>query len=180
VSDSGRRNGRPSTPGHPPDESVNELTSIPFILALGSNLGDREDNLARGLRFLGERLHIEAVSRTVESEPWGPVSQGAFLNLTLRGTGADNPFSLLQFARAAELDSGRRRDERYGPRTLDVDLIFFGDLMLDHPDLTLPHPRWEERPFVRNLLPEVGGAMVDPATGRRLVDVPPVPDGAPK
>jgi 2-amino-4-hydroxy-6-hydroxymethyldihydropteridine diphosphokinase len=162
------------------EKGADETGQIPFVLALGSNLGDRRENLARGLRFLGERLQIEAVSRTMESPPWGPVPQGAFLNLALRGTGADNPFALLDIAQAAEEDAGRRRDVRYGPRTLDVDLIFFGDLMLDHPDLTLPHPRWEERPFVRNLLPEIGGEMVNPVTGRRLVDVPGVAGEMPR
>jgi len=178
VSDSGRCADLAS--GQVSDKSAQRPTEISFVLALGSNLGDREENLARGLRFLGERLQIEAVSRTMESRPWGPVPQGAFLNLTLRGTGVDNPFALLDIARAAEKDAGRRRDVRYGPRTLDVDLIFFGDLMLDHPELTLPHPRWEDRPFVRNLLAEIGGTMVDPVTGRRLVDLPTVADGAPR
>jgi len=184
VSSTGPRAGPQASPRSTswpvPEGQAGGAAGIPFVLALGSNLGDREENLARGLRFLGERLQIDAVSRIMESEPWGSVDQGPFLNLTLRGTGVGNPFALLEIAREAELDAGRRRDVRYGPRTLDVDLIFFGDLMLNHPDLILPHPRWEERSFVRDLLPEIGGTMVDPVTGRHLVDVPAASDRASK
>jgi 2-amino-4-hydroxy-6-hydroxymethyldihydropteridine diphosphokinase len=145
------------------------MDEISFILALGSNLGDRRANLQLGLRELAGEVTIDAVSRIIESEPWGPVGdQGPYLNLVLRGHGARSPRELLAIAQAAETAAGRVRGVRYGPRTLDVDIIFMGDLVMDSPQLTIPHPEWAKRAFVRDLLPEVAGDMVDPRSGRPL------------
>ncbi|MEX0856257.1 MAG: 2-amino-4-hydroxy-6-hydroxymethyldihydropteridine diphosphokinase [Gemmatimonadota bacterium] len=173
VGPRGRRR-RPTIPTRP--ESVGEgLEAVPFVLALGSNLGDRRGHLDAGLRYLSERLQIERVSSIVESEPWGPVSQPHYLNLVLRGHGAESPTGLLRIAQGAEAEAGRVRDLRYGPRTLDVDIVFFGDLVLETPSLTIPHPRWEERPFVRDLLKEVADDLVDPRSGRSLGELDELP-----
>jgi len=148
------------------------MDDISFILALGSNLGDRQANLQLGLRELAGKVTIDAVSRIIESEPWGPVrDQGLFLNLVLRGHGAHSPRELLAIAQGAEIAAGRVRGVRYGPRTLDVDIIFMGNVVIDSPLLTIPHPEWEKRAFVRNLLPGVAGDMVDPRSGRPLSGV---------
>jgi len=154
--------------------------AVPVILALGSNLGDRLRNLDTGLRVLGRRIRVERVSRVVESEPWGPVPQGPFLNLVLRGTTELEPMELLEVLQAAEREAGRGPGLRFGPRTLDIDLIFYGDRTSDDPRLAIPHPRWEERPFVYALLPDVAGGMVDPASGRALSSLLPggrLPEG---
>jgi 2-amino-4-hydroxy-6-hydroxymethyldihydropteridine diphosphokinase len=141
----------------------------PFILALGSNLGDRRARLEQGIHFLSERLRLCAVSRLVESPPWGPVArQGDFFNVLVRGSTALGPLELLEVLQQAEAAAGRRRFEPQGPRTLDVDLVFYGTLRIEHPRLVVPHPRWRERPFVADLLPDVAGSMIDPATGRPL------------
>lgn len=152
----------------------------PFLLSLGSNLGDRRAHLESGLRSLAVHVQIEAVSRVVESEAWGPVSQGSYLNLVVRGRTVGEPAELLRIAQEAEAGAGRRREVRYGPRTLDVDLLFFGDLTSDDPKLTLPHPHWEERPFVHALVREVAGDVVDPRSGVPLAQLVPggvLPDG---
>lgn len=143
----------------------------PVILALGSNLGDRRANLARGLEVLRRGVTIEATSRLVESEPWGPVpDQPHFLNLVVRGRTALDPHELLDLLRRAEAEAGRVRDVPQGPRTLDVDIVFFGDREVRSTDLRIPHPRWRERPFVSRLVPDVAGAMIDPGSGRPLAD----------
>jgi 2-amino-4-hydroxy-6-hydroxymethyldihydropteridine diphosphokinase len=141
---------------------------VPFVLSLGSNQGDRADFLRLGVRVLRERISVDIISRTIETDPWGPVRQPRFLNLLLRGHGAPDPFVLLAWAQEAEQAAGRKRTVRFGPRTLDVDIVFFGGIVLDSATLTLPHPRWDDRPFVRELLPEVAGDLVDPRSGRPL------------
>ena len=148
----------------------------PFLLSLGSNLGDRRAHLGAGLRFLEECLEIEAVSRVVESEPWGPVPQGPYLNVVVRGRTRRTARDLLRIAGEAEEERGRKRGVRYGARTLDVDLLFFGELVCDEPELTVPHPRWWDRPFVYGLLREVAGDLTDPRSGRPVAEV--IPDDA--
>lgn len=149
---------------------------VPVILALGSNVGDRRAHLERGIDFLGRRVQIVRVSRVVESRPWGPIAQGDFLNLVLRAESPLGPFGLLELLQQAEADAGRDRVIPQGPRTLDVDLVFFGELRLDEPGLVVPHPHWRERPFVADLVGEVAGTMTDPASGRPLREV--VPPGS--
>ncbi len=141
----------------------------PFILSLGSNLGDRLAHLRGGVEFLRRRVTVEALSKVVESAPWGPLPQPPFLNLLLRGRTERSPASLLSVANEAESRAGRVRTEtRWGPRTLDVDLIFFGDMRLRSVRLQIPHPRWQERPFVWWLLRDVASGMIDPTSGAAL------------
>jgi len=156
------------------------VPGAPFILSLGSNLGDRSAHLGRGIDFLKSHVEVEALSQVVESVPWGPVAQPEFLNLVLRGRTEGSPAALLHMAQEAEANEGRDRGgPRWGPRTLDVDLVFFGEMRLRSVRLVIPHPRWKERGFVRWLIPEVAGEMVDPASGRRLADLEagPCPEG---
>jgi 2-amino-4-hydroxy-6-hydroxymethyldihydropteridine diphosphokinase len=120
------------------------------VLSIGSNLGDR----AAALQAVVEafRPWLVAVSPVYETEPWGPVPQDDYLNavLLVRDDGA-GPREWLERARAAEHAAGRTRDVRWGPRTLDVDVIAVDDVLSADPELTLPHPRAAERAFV--LLP---------------------------
>ena len=144
---------------------------VPVLLALGSNLGDRRRHLELGLDFLSRRLRVRAISRVVESAPWGPVEQPHFLNLVLRAETRLAPLSLLNILQAAEAAAGRVRAVPQGPRTLDVDLIFYGSRTVESPRLVIPHPAWRERPFVHDLVAEVAGDMVEPSSGRLLRNV---------
>lgn len=127
------------------------------ILSFGSNLGDRRYHLVNGILRLQTSglVRLEAISRVVESQAWGPVQQGPYLNLLLRGEAQIDAIGLLELLQRIERDEGRVRDLRYGPRTLDIDIIFYGDLHLSTDSLTLPHPYWRERPFVHDLLGDV-------------------------
>jgi 2-amino-4-hydroxy-6-hydroxymethyldihydropteridine diphosphokinase len=152
----------------------------PFLLSLGSNLGDRSEHLRNGIDFLKEHMDVERVSQVVESAPWGPVPQPDFLNVVVRGRTERSPAWLLRMAQASEANEGRDRGgPRWGPRTLDVDLIFIGEMRLRSVRLVLPHPHWKERGFVRWLISEVAGEMVDPASGRSLSEFGggPAPEG---
>jgi 2-amino-4-hydroxy-6-hydroxymethyldihydropteridine diphosphokinase len=120
------------------------------VLSLGSNIGDRAANL-RGalatLRAAGAR--IVAVSPVYATAPWGGVEQDDFLNAVVVAEDPDSrPWSWLARARAAESRAGRTRDVRWGPRTLDVDVLDVDGTTSDDPELTLPHPRAHDRAFV--------------------------------
>ncbi|MER7132256.1 2-amino-4-hydroxy-6-hydroxymethyldihydropteridine diphosphokinase [Streptosporangium saharense] len=120
------------------------------VLALGSNLGDRFDTLQGALDALFDSPELEfvEVSPVYETDPVGGPEQGPYLNAVVIASSTLEPMALLERALSAENAFGRTREVRWGPRTLDVDLITVGDLVSDDPELTLPHPRAHERAFV--------------------------------
>ena len=117
------------------------------VLSLGSNVGDRRAHLCAGLEVIASRLALLAVSPTYETAPVGGVAQPDFLNLVAVVDTADAEAAFAA-AQAAEEARGRLRSRRWGPRTLDVDVIDVGGQVRDDPRLTLPHPRAHERAFV--------------------------------
>jgi 2-amino-4-hydroxy-6-hydroxymethyldihydropteridine diphosphokinase len=139
------------------------------FLSLGSNLGDRRQYLADAIAGLPD---VVAVSPVYESDPvGGPPGQGPFLNAVVELRTAHGPHALLEAARRAEAGAGRVREERWGPRTLDVDVLLVGDLTVDDDDeLTVPHPRMWERAFVlvplADLAPEIADAPLAAIGGR--------------
>ena len=117
------------------------------VLSIGSNLGDRLAHLQGAVDML--RPWLRAVSPVFETAPWGPVEQDDYLNAVLLvADEAATPRDWLARAHAAEQAAGRTRDLRWGPRTLDVDVVAVDDVASDDPELTLPHPRAAERAFV--------------------------------
>ncbi|GAA3409970.1 2-amino-4-hydroxy-6-hydroxymethyldihydropteridine diphosphokinase [Streptosporangium vulgare] len=142
-----------------------------MVLALGSNLGDRFDTLRGALDALFEKpdLTFVAVSPVYETDPVGGPEQGAYLNAVVIAESALEPRALLDRAQGVENAFGRVRVERWGARTLDIDLITVGDAVMDDPDLTLPHPRAHERAFV--LVPWVRADPGAVLSGRRVADL---------
>jgi 2-amino-4-hydroxy-6-hydroxymethyldihydropteridine diphosphokinase len=140
-------------------------------LALGANLGDRLTALQRAADLLDATDGIDVVrsSRVFETAPVGP-AQPDFLNAVIEVDTWLTPRELLEAGLAVERELGRERHERWGPRTIDVDVLTFDDLEVDEPDLVIPHPRMHERAFV--LVP-LGELAADPPLPgrRRLVDV---------
>jgi 2-amino-4-hydroxy-6-hydroxymethyldihydropteridine diphosphokinase len=120
---------------------------VRVVLALGSNLGDRMGHLRTGLAVLRSELAVLAVSPVYETDPVGGPEQGPYLNAVLLAE-APSAAAALEAAQAAERTADRERTVRWGPRTLDVDVIDAGGLTSDDPVLTLPHPRAAERSFV--------------------------------
>lgn len=151
--------------------------TIPFdgghhraILALGSNLGDRAGYLRHAVRNLG---HIVAQSQVYETAPvGGPGDQGAYLNMVVVVDTPLDPFALLRRCQRVEASAGRERKVHWGPRTLDVDILFHDDVRLDSPGLTVPHPRINERRFVLGPLSEVAPDRVPAAW---MTSLPPDP-----
>lgn len=128
------------------------------FLALGSNLGDRRAYLKAALQRLPD---VVAVSHLYETDPvGGPPGQGAFLNCVVELRTTRTPRELLGIAQAAEAAAERVRRERWGPRTLDVDVLLVGDESVDEPDLVVPHPRMWERGFVLVPLADLAPELV--------------------
>lgn len=128
------------------------------FLALGSNLGDRWANLRAAVDALPD---VTAVSPVYETDPvGGPEGQEPYLNCVVMLITDRTPRQLLSLCRELEAAAGRTRGERWGPRTLDVDVLLVGDAVVDDPDLQVPHPRMGERPFVLVPLADVAPDLV--------------------
>lgn len=123
---------------------------VPVVLAIGSNLGDREDILHSAVMALHETDGLRVVGRSpiVATDPVGGPAQGEYLNAVVQVECWLAPFELLDACQQIEADHDRIRGERWGPRTLDIDIITYGQLVDDHERLHLPHPRAFERAFV--------------------------------
>jgi 2-amino-4-hydroxy-6-hydroxymethyldihydropteridine diphosphokinase len=132
-------------------------------LALGSNLGDRLANLQTAVDALADTagIRVDALSRVYETAPVGGPPQDPFLNAVVAVDTELDPHALLALAQQLERNAHRVRGERFGPRTLDVDVLLYDDLALDDPDLVLPHPRMWERGFVLAPLRDVAPHLVD-------------------
>ena len=150
------------------------MTTTAF-LGLGSNLGERLFNLQHAVDLLRDEpgIRVVACSRVWETDPVGGPDQPDFLNVVLRIETSLSPQSLLAACNRVEADLGRVREKRWGPRTLDVDILLFGTEVVTGPDqagLTIPHPRMLERAFVLMPLLEIEPDATLP-DGRRIVDL---------
>jgi 2-amino-4-hydroxy-6-hydroxymethyldihydropteridine diphosphokinase len=148
-------------------------------LGLGANLGDRLASLQRAVELLaGRGVRAVASSRVWETEPvGGPDEQPTYLNAVVRAETELDPAGVLTAANGVEAALGRTREVRWGPRTIDIDVLLFDDLRRDDPELTIPHPRLTERGFVVLPLLEIDPEPVLP-DGTRLLDLRIDPDGA--
>lgn len=145
----------------------------PVAVALGSNLGDRHAFIQLAISELAHLLRDLRISRVYETDPVDVVGhQPRFLNAAAIGTTSErDPRVLLNRLQAIEHAAGRERPFPNAARTLDLDLILFGDVILDEPDLTVPHPRFRERRFVLEPLAEIAGAWRDPVSGRSITQL---------
>lgn len=137
-------------------------------VGIGANLGDREATIERAVALLRAEPEIEvvAVSRLVETEPWGPVEQPPYLNGALELDTGLSPTALLLTLLRIERTLGRTRDgERWGPRTIDLDLLLVDGRVERSDELELPHPRMHERAFVLEPLAELDAGLVVPGRG---------------
>lgn len=135
------------------------------FLGLGTNLGDRAANLRHALAALPPDFTVTAVSRLYETEPAYLLDQPRFLNLAARAQTALAPLAALRRLKAIESALGRQASVRYGPRLIDLDLLLYEAVLMDTPELTLPHPRLPERAFVLVPLAEVAPDLVHPGLG---------------
>ncbi|HET8605863.1 MAG TPA: 2-amino-4-hydroxy-6-hydroxymethyldihydropteridine diphosphokinase [Gaiellaceae bacterium] len=135
------------------------------FVGVGANLGDREATIREAVRLLGD--DVVAVSRLRETEPWGYVDQPAFLNGAVLLETDLAPRALLERLLAVERRLGRTREgPRYGPRTIDLDLLLYEDRVVEEEGLSLPHPRLHERPFALEPLLDLDPELELPGRGR--------------
>jgi len=137
-------------------------------IALGTNLGNRSENLARARESLAEHVRIVKSSSIYETIPWGVADQPLFLNQVIEGETELNALELLRFLKQIEQEMGRKESIRYGPRLIDLDVLLYGDLQMQTPELTIPHIRMTERAFVLVPLDEIAPHLDIPGTGMNV------------
>jgi 2-amino-4-hydroxy-6-hydroxymethyldihydropteridine diphosphokinase len=141
-------------------------------VAMGSNLGDRHGHLVYAVARLAEHFQRLRVSLTIDTKPVGVTGeQPDFLNAAVIGETTLTARALLDTLLAIERDRGRERPFAGAARTLDLDLILFGNHIIDEPDLIVPHPRFRERQFVLEPLATIAPGMVDPVTGQTVEEL---------
>lgn len=142
------------------------------FLALGSNIEDRLDHLQAAVNALDDhpKLRVDALSSVYETEPVGGPEQGPYLNMVLRVATLLSPRGLLRAAQAVEQALGRERLQRWGPRTMDIDILLYGTSTVHRRNLDIPHPRLAQRPFALVPLLEVAPGMKLP-DGRSLASL---------
>ena len=138
------------------------MDPVTVYLGLGSNLGRREDNLRRAIGLLRRCVLPRRASPVYETAPWGFSQQPDFLNCVLEVTATLAPHQVLSSVQGLEREMGRQPGVRYGPRLIDVDILFYGSQTLEYPDLQIPHPRLHQRAFVLVPLADLAAALSHP------------------
>jgi 2-amino-4-hydroxy-6-hydroxymethyldihydropteridine diphosphokinase len=141
--------------------------TVTAYLSLGSNLGNREDNLDMALKLLSQRMRLGKVSSIYDTEPLGNTNQPRFLNLACEIFTHLTPEGLLALAKGIEVKMGRR-GKSGEPRTIDIDILLYGDEVVDTRDLVIPHPKMAERSFVLVPLAEIAPDLVHPVLKKTI------------
>ena len=136
-----------------------------IYLALGTNLGDRLANLRDAINALAPDVSVLRESTVYETPPWGYTDQPAFLNMVVEAETSLRPRALLGYLKQREDELGRVKNFRYGPRHIDLDILFYDDLVLEDERLQIPHPRLHERAFVLVPLNDLAPDFVHPVLG---------------
>ncbi|WAM31627.1 2-amino-4-hydroxy-6-hydroxymethyldihydropteridine diphosphokinase [Caldicellulosiruptor naganoensis] len=147
------------------------MQKMEVILALGSNLGDRQRNIETAIEYLKEKVDIKKVSTIIETEPYGYTQQPKFLNCCLMGKTCLSPFELLEFVLSIEKKMGRERLFKWGPRNIDIDILFYNSLVIDEENLKIPHPEIQKREFVLLPLSEIAPDFVHPVLKKTVVQL---------
>jgi 2-amino-4-hydroxy-6-hydroxymethyldihydropteridine diphosphokinase len=134
-------------------------------LGLGTNLGERRQNLRSAQAALAPFLQVTRASLVYQTPPWGYTNQPAFLNQVLEGSTYLAPSDLLARLKSTEVQLGRIATFQYGPRLIDIDILFYGSQQVDSPNLVIPHPRLAERAFMLVPLAELAPDLLYPALG---------------
>jgi 2-amino-4-hydroxy-6-hydroxymethyldihydropteridine diphosphokinase len=140
-------------------------------LALGTNLGDRSGNLKQAIAALTPQLDVKAKSQVYETPPWGFEEQPKFLNQVVKANTYLDPEPLLKHLKRLEVALGRQESFPNGPRLIDIDLLFYDDLVVNKPSLVIPHPRLHERGFVLLPLMDVAPNLVHPVQQKTVQEL---------
>jgi len=144
---------------------------VVVYLGLGSNMGNRQDNLDKAIGFLSQRLRVGKVSSVYETEPVGNPNQPRFLNLVCQVYTTLAPRELLNLAKGIESKLGRVPSQSNAPRPIDIDILFYGDQVIETPELVIPHPRLVERAFVLVPLAEIAPDLRHPVIDKPIEEL---------
>jgi 2-amino-4-hydroxy-6-hydroxymethyldihydropteridine diphosphokinase len=139
-----------------------------IYLALGSNLGDRVQNLKTAITALSPQMVLKAKSNVYETLPWGYEDQPKFLNMALKAETYLRPEPLLKHLKRLEIALGRKASFQNGPRLIDIDILLYDDLVLDTSALTIPHPHMHERGFVLLPMMDIAPDLIHPITKKSV------------
>jgi 2-amino-4-hydroxy-6-hydroxymethyldihydropteridine diphosphokinase len=152
-----------------PNTPMGAVNATSVYLSLGSNVGDRLENLRKAMALLcGAGIALRCTSSIYETEPVDNTNQGWFLNCVAEVSTTLEPVALLHKLQQIEMELGRERTIPKGPRTLDIDILLYGDLVLHSDELRLPHPRMLQRRFVLQPLHEIAPTLVIPEAGKSV------------
>jgi 2-amino-4-hydroxy-6-hydroxymethyldihydropteridine diphosphokinase len=139
------------------------------FIGIGSNLGNREQYCTSAIKLLIESgLKVTKMSRKFETEPWGVENQPRFINMVVKAETVLEPLKLLAILKDIEFRLGRKPDIRWGPRTIDLDILLYDDLVLNTPELNIPHTGMEKRSFVLLPLAEIAPETIHPLINKRI------------
>lgn len=141
---------------------------VDTFVGIGSNIGNREENVRRAVELLGAAGRVVAASSMYETEPMYLENQGWFINCVVKLRTDLAPMELLKRLKGFEHKLGRGKGEKYGPRVIDFDILFYGSQVVRGVDLTIPHPRIQERPFVLVPLAEIDPDLMHPVMGKTV------------
>lgn len=144
-----------------------------IFIALGSNLGDRAGNIREAIRLAekGGGLRAVKVSPLYESEPWGLQDQPRFVNAVMEARTVLPPQGLLRYLKGIESEMGRKEGERWGPRVIDLDIIFYGARVIKDEGIEVPHPYAPERAFVMVPLSDIAPGFIHPLSGASAAEI---------
>lgn len=146
--------------------------AVTVYIGIGSNLGNREENCLNSIRLIEERdIRVLKRSSLYETEPWGVEDQPMFINMAIEAETELSPLELLRVLKSIEKSMGRVQTERWGPRIIDLDILFYNNLILETPELTIPHPYIKERPFVLIPLSEIAPEFEHPVLKKRIKEL---------
>ena len=150
-------------------------------IGIGSNVGDRVENLRQALKYLDGIMSLERLSATYETAPRYVLDQPPFLNMAVGGDTPLEPLLLLEQLKKIEIDIGRvPTEERYGPRAIDLDILFYGSDVVNEPGLSIPHPLMAEREFVLRPLADIAPNFRHPVMGCSVAEILSMLEGEPE